>query len=141
MASMGIEAAAQKLLNPEGNDFDVALLDDVVNAAYSPTDPNRAMANKALMALQETEHLWTKADTIMERAQNPQSRFFGLQVLDDAIRTRFVFWSVIISPHPITESISLTMYLSGGRFSQPISAKVSRIMLLGKLFRFRRMRP
>jgi hypothetical protein len=62
-------------------------------------------------------------------------------VLDDAIRTRFVFWSVIISPHPITESISLTMYLSGGRFSQPISAKVSRIMLLGKLFRFRRMRP
>lgn len=89
---MGIEAAAQKLLNPEGNDFDVALLDDVVNAAYSPTDPNRAMANKALMALQETEHLWTKADTIMERAQNPQSRFFGLQVLDDAIRTR---WKVL----------------------------------------------
>ncbi len=104
---MGIEAAAQKLLNPEGNDFDVALLDDVVNAAYSPTDPHRAMANKALMALQETEHLWTKADTIMEREQNPQSRFFGLQVLDDAIRTRFVFWSVVIFPHPITESISL----------------------------------
>ncbi|KAL3821906.1 hypothetical protein ACHAXA_008440 [Cyclostephanos tholiformis] len=92
IASMGIEAVAQKLLNPDGNDFDVALLDYVVNAAYSPTDPNRAMANKALMALQETEHLWTKADTIMERAQNPQSRFFGLQVLDDAIRTR---WRVL----------------------------------------------
>jgi hypothetical protein len=105
---MGIEAAAQKLLNPEGNDFDVALLDDVVNAAYSPTDPNRAMANKALMALQETEHLWTKADTIMERAQNPQSRFFGLQVLDDAIRTRFVFCSAGIFSHPITALISLT---------------------------------
>jgi hypothetical protein len=112
MASIGIEAAAQKLINPEGNDFDVGLLDDVVNAAYSPTDPNRAMANKALMALQETEHLWTKADTIMERAQNPQSRFFGLQVLDDAIRTRYVVFvsccCQIFPPHP---PIELTHFL------------------------------
>jgi len=91
-SAMGIEAAAQKLLSPNGDDFDVALLDDVVTVAYSPTDPNRAMANKALMALQETPDVWTKADAILERAQNPQSRFFGLQVLDDAIRTR---WKVL----------------------------------------------
>jgi len=89
---MGIEAAAQKLLNPNEDDFDVSLLDDVVNAAFSPTDPNRAVANKTLMALQETPDVWTKADAILERAQNPQSRFFGLQVLDDAIRTR---WRVL----------------------------------------------
>jgi len=44
------------------------------------------------MALQETPDVWTKADAILERAQNPQSRFFGLQVLDDAIRTR---WRVL----------------------------------------------
>ena len=87
-AAMGIEAAAQKLLNPNGVEFDVALLDEVVTAAYSPTDPNRAVANKALMALQESPDVWTKADAILEQARNPQSRFFGLQVLDDAIRTR-----------------------------------------------------
>lgn len=87
-ASNGIEAAAQKLLSPNGAEFDVALLDQVVAAAYNPIDPNRAVANKALMALQETPDVWTKADAILERAQNPQSRFFGLQVLDDAIRTR-----------------------------------------------------
>ena len=81
-----IEAAAQRLLSP--GEFDVTLLDQVMAAAYSPTDPNRAMANKALMALQESPDVWTKADAILERAQNPQSRFFGLQVLDDAIRTR-----------------------------------------------------
>lgn len=86
-STMGIEAAAQKLLNHE-EAFDVSLLDDVVTAAYSPTDPNRAMANKALMALQEKPDVWTKADAILEQAQNPQSRFFGLQILDDAIRTR-----------------------------------------------------
>ena len=86
---VGIENAAQKLLSASGDDdFDVSLLDEVVAAAYSPTDPNRAIANKALMALQETPDIWTKADAILERAQNPQSRFFGLQVLDDAIRIR-----------------------------------------------------
>lgn len=82
-----IEEAAQKLLSPTG-DFDVALLDNVVTVAYSPVDPNRAVANKALMALQESPDAWTKADAILERAQNPQSKFFGLQILDDAIRTR-----------------------------------------------------
>ena len=87
MATM--EAAAQRLLSP--GEFDVSLLDQVMTAAYSPTDPNRAMANKVLMALQESPDVWTKADAILERAQNPQSRFFGLQVLDDAIRTRLVF--------------------------------------------------
>jgi len=89
---MGIEEAAQKLLSPTNGDFDVALLDDIVAVAYSPVDPNRAIANKALMALQESPDAWTKADAILERAQNPQSRFFGLQVLDDAIRTR---WNVL----------------------------------------------
>lgn len=88
-AATSFEAAAQKLLNPNGDEFDVSLLDDVIAAAYSPSDPNRALANKALMALQETPNVWTKADAILERAQNPQSRFFGLQVLDDAIRTRY----------------------------------------------------
>jgi hypothetical protein len=87
MAATTIEAAAQQLLQPAG-EFDVSLLDQVVTAAYNPADPNRAMANKALMALQESPDVWTKADAILERAQNPQSRFFGLQVLDDAIRTR-----------------------------------------------------
>mmetsp|Transcript_55895 Transcript_55895/g.118874 ORF Transcript_55895/g.118874 Transcript_55895/m.118874 type:complete len:1093 (-) Transcript_55895:163-3441(-) len=90
----GIEAAAQKLLNPAngGEEFDVSLLDDVVAAAYSPVDPNRAAANKMLMALQEMPDVWTRADAILERAKNPHSRFFGLQVLDDAIRTR---WKVL----------------------------------------------
>lgn len=87
MAAPSIEAAAQQLLQPIG-EFDVSLLDQVVAAAYNPVDPNRAMANKALMALQESPDVWTRADAILERAQNPQSRFFGLQVLDDAIRTR-----------------------------------------------------
>lgn len=91
-ASLGIEAEAQKLLSATPAEFDVVLLDQVVAAAYDPSNPNRAVANKALMALQESQDVWMKADGILEKAQNPHSRFFGLQILDDAIKTR---WKVL----------------------------------------------
>ena len=80
-----IEVVTQKLLNGE---FDIRLLDQVVAAAYDPISPHRAAANKALMQLQESPDLWQRADAIIEQSQNPNSRFFGLQVLDDAIKTR-----------------------------------------------------
>ena len=93
MAAMngnGVDVASimQRLTNPQ--DFDIALLDQLVAAAYDPVSPHRADANKALMQLQGVEGMWQKADAIMEKAQNPSARFFGLQILDDAIKTRCV---------------------------------------------------
>lgn len=84
-ASPDLQALAQKLLN---GDFDINLLDQIVGAAYDPISPHRAEANKALMQLQESPELWKMADGIIEQSQNPNSRFFGLQVLDDAIKIR-----------------------------------------------------
>eukprot|EP00980_Cylindrotheca_fusiformis_P007359 scaffold1525_cov142-Cylindrotheca_fusiformis.AAC.159 len=89
MSANEMEVITQKLLNGE---FDVALLDQVVGAAYDPISPHRAAANKALMQLQEAPDLWQAADGIIEKAQNPHSRFFGVQVLDDAIKTR---WKIL----------------------------------------------
>ena len=68
--------------------FDITLLDQLVAAAYDPSSPHRSVANKALMQLQEAPDLWLKADDMMERSTNPNTKFFGLQVLDDAIKTR-----------------------------------------------------
>jgi hypothetical protein len=82
-----LQAVAHQLLSGE---FDINLLDQIVGAAYDPISPHRAQANKALMQLQEAPELWQMADTIIEQSQNPNSRFFGLQVLDDAIKTRYV---------------------------------------------------
>ena len=82
-----MEAALQRLLD-NSQEFDIALLDNVVTTAYNPISPERAAANKVLMTLQENPDLWTKADAILERASNPTTRFFGVQILDDAIRTR-----------------------------------------------------
>lgn len=80
------------LLCPTTGDLDIPMLDRVVVVAYNPVDPNRGAANKALMQLQESPDLWTKADAIIEQATNPTARFFGLQVLDDAIKTR---WKIL----------------------------------------------
>ena len=82
-----MEAMAQRLVS---EDFEISLLDQVVVYAYDPSSPHRALANRTLMQLQQSPTIWTKADAIMEQAQNAQARFFGLQVLDDAIKTRYM---------------------------------------------------
>lgn len=80
-----------QLLSPSG-DLDISKLDQIITSAYNPSDPNRALANKTLMQLQESPDLWTKADAIIEQANSSAARFFGLQVLDDAIKTR---WKIL----------------------------------------------
>jgi len=83
-----MEVVAQRLMDPNAPEFDVLTLDKMVATAYDPVSPHRSAANKALMKLQESSEMWTKADAILEKSQNPQCRFFGLQILDDAIKTR-----------------------------------------------------
>ena len=102
-----MEVIAQRLMDPSVSEFDVGTLDQMVAAAFDPISPHRVAANKALMSLQESSDIWTKADAILERSQNPQCRFFGLQVLDDAIKTRYAqpifmnpyFMSIRLSPN------------------------------------------
>ena len=80
-----MEATAQALLDLS-KPLDVALLEDVVAATYDPHNPNQAAANRILMAMKEIPEMWTRADAILEQATTPQARFFGLQILDDAIQ-------------------------------------------------------
>uniref|UniRef100_A0A7S3KVF6 Importin N-terminal domain-containing protein n=1 Tax=Amphora coffeiformis TaxID=265554 RepID=A0A7S3KVF6_9STRA len=81
-------------------EFDVAVLDQIVAAAYNPMDPNRIPAHQAMMQLQEVPDLWQKADGIIEKASNPHTRFYGLSILDSAIKTR---WKIL--PPPQKEGI------------------------------------
>ncbi len=82
-----MEKTLQRLLDPS-IEFDIPLLDKIITTAFDPVNPQQKAANDVLMKLQENPDLWTKADGILERASNPHTRFFGLQILDDAIRTR-----------------------------------------------------
>ena len=47
------------------------------------------MANKVLMALQENPMSWTRVDVILEQSQNPNSRFLGLQILEETVLYRW----------------------------------------------------
>mmetsp|Transcript_11016 Transcript_11016/g.16647 ORF Transcript_11016/g.16647 Transcript_11016/m.16647 type:complete len:1109 (-) Transcript_11016:83-3409(-) len=76
-----------------GSPFNVQLLDDVIATAYNPIDPNRAVANKLLMALQQHEGMWVHVDRILESGStNPQLLFFALQILEDTIKVR---WNIL----------------------------------------------
>jgi exportin-1 len=80
--------------------FNIPLLDRVLASVYAPNDPNQAMANSVLMKLQAacaagTMELWTQADAIMEQSTNPFGRFFGLQILESAIQSR---WNIMSAP-------------------------------------------
>jgi len=84
-----MEAAMHRICDLS-QEMDVHLLDNIVATAYDPMNPQRASANNVLMALKENPDIWVRADAIMERAINSQTRFFGLQLLEDVIRVRYV---------------------------------------------------
>ena len=42
-----------------------------------------------MTSLQEHELMWTRADAILEQSQNPNTKFFALQVLDGVIKYRW----------------------------------------------------
>ena len=42
-----------------------------------------------MTGLQEHEMMWTRADAILERSANPNTKFFALQVLDGVIKYRW----------------------------------------------------
>ena len=56
--------------------------------ASTASHPQRAEAEKIMTGLQENEMMWTRADAILEQSQNPNTKFFALQVLD-AVKYRW----------------------------------------------------
>ncbi|CAM9232138.1 unnamed protein product [Chrysoparadoxa australica] len=86
-----MEAAAAKLLDL-GQPLDVPLLEQVVAAAYDASNAQQSDANLLLMRLKETKEMWTRVDVILEQANESATKFFGLQILDDTIQTR---WKIL----------------------------------------------
>ncbi len=42
-----------------------------------------------LTAMQEHPLAWTRVDLIIDRSQNPYTKFFGLQILENVIKYRW----------------------------------------------------
>jgi len=71
------------------------------------------------MNLREHPDLWTRADGILEKCSNAQARFFGLQILDDAIKTR---WKII----PLEQQEGIKNYVVAKVISMSSSEQIMR---------------
>jgi exportin-1 len=75
-------------------DFDTTLLDQLVTIALDGAHSQRSNANEFLVKMKDHPEMWKRADAILEKSSNEATKFFGLQVLSEAIMTR---WKVIPS--------------------------------------------
>jgi exportin-1 len=86
-----MDAAAAHILDLT-KELDVTLIDQIVAIALDPAHPQRANANEFLVRMKDHPDMWRRADAMLERSTKEATKFFGLQVLGDAISTR---WKVI----------------------------------------------
>ncbi|KAG9691024.1 hypothetical protein KCU76_g7730, partial [Aureobasidium melanogenum] len=67
-------------------------LDATVQAFYSGHGEQQKQAQATLNQFKENPDAWLMVDKILQDAQYPQTKFLGLQVLDNVIMTR---WKVL----------------------------------------------
>ena len=70
-------------------DFNVPLLDLVVQSFYDPSHPKHVEAKNVLTSLQQNPASWTKVSAILENSQRQESKFLALQILGDTILYRW----------------------------------------------------
>jgi exportin-1 len=74
------------------NGIDVNLLDQVVAVLQQSAHAERAKADAILRQLKENDQAWQFVDKILGESSSPHTKFFALQILDDAINTR---WKIL----------------------------------------------
>lgn len=86
-----MEAAAAHILDLT-QDLDITLVDQIIQIAYEGTHPKQKAMSEFMVMLIEHPEMWKRADTILEKSTLLLTRFFGLQVLKQAIECR---WQII----------------------------------------------
>lgn len=80
----------QQLLAPsDGGKFDVSELDKIVNLMNHSTGETQKTASDTLARFKESPDSWTKVDAILEFSSLPETKYFGLQILEQLIQTRW----------------------------------------------------
>ena len=86
-----MEQAAAHLLD-FSKPFDTKLLEQFVLIAMDGNHPNREAAHEFLIQLKEHPDMWRRADAIVETSDNLYTKVFGLQLLSNAISSR---WKIL----------------------------------------------
>ncbi|KAI5149314.1 exportin-1 [Enteropsectra breve] len=69
--------------------FDVALFEQIVEAALGSKSPNKNKAEEVLLRFKELPSSWTKIDTILNNSANKQTKFIALQILEEHVKSRW----------------------------------------------------
>jgi exportin-1 len=85
-----LQQAQQQLEN--GEKFDVDILDKVVTLMNNGSGGPQRAASELLARFKENPTSWTKVDAILEFSKMVQTKYFGLQILEQLIQTR---WKVL----------------------------------------------
>ncbi|XP_071834526.1 exportin-1-like isoform X2 [Apostichopus japonicus] len=90
--SMGSLAEQASKLLDFSQKLDINLLDNVVDCLYKGEGLEQRTAGQILTSLKEHPDAWTKVDTILEFSSNEQTKYYGLQILENVIKSR---WKVL----------------------------------------------
>jgi len=89
---MSIAASNARQLLDFSTKLDVNLLDQVVNCLHNGGGDNLREANEILNQLKEHPEAWQRVDAILQFSQSQQTKFYGLQILEGVIKTR---WKIL----------------------------------------------
>ncbi|KAG0245961.1 CRM1 C terminal-domain-containing protein [Mortierella sp. GBAus27b] len=70
-------------------DFDVDLLDRVVQTFYSGSGPDHKLAQQILTQFQDHPDAWRRVDSILDRSKFSQTKFLALAILEKLVQTRW----------------------------------------------------
>ncbi|OXA47591.1 Exportin-1 [Folsomia candida] len=69
--------------------FDIDLLDRVVSVVYKETGEQQKLAQEILSMLTNHAESWTRVDAILEFSNHKETKYFGLQILEQVIKKRW----------------------------------------------------
>ncbi|QPG73167.1 Karyopherin transporter [Brettanomyces nanus] len=76
-------------------DLDIRLLDQIVETFYRGSGEEQKQAQEILTKFQNHPESWTRADQILQFATDTETKYIGLSILDNLIKTR---WKALPDP-------------------------------------------
>ncbi|KCZ80277.1 hypothetical protein H312_02335 [Anncaliia algerae PRA339] len=74
--------------------LNVAALDRIVLEAFDPQNEKKEESEQILVEFKEHPNSWSRVDTILKESSNPKTHFFALQILENAVKTRWFLFSM-----------------------------------------------
>lgn len=88
-AELQVIQQARTGLDPSGEKIDVETLDQVVMIMNKSAGEQQKAASDLLSAFKEDQRSWTKVDAILEYSKHVETKYFGLQILEQLVQTRW----------------------------------------------------